>query len=109
MPHVTIYGPPACSSRGGTVAFNVDGVHCSQVERRARDAGVSLRGGCFCNPGCAERALGFTANAQSKETLGAVRISVGLANTVADVERGLDVIASFAPRQAIPSQAMAAR
>jgi selenocysteine lyase/cysteine desulfurase len=38
----------------------------------------------------------LSANAESKETFGAVRMSVGLANTVADVERGLDVIASLA-------------
>jgi selenocysteine lyase/cysteine desulfurase len=96
MPHVTVYGPPSCSARGGTVAFNVDGVFCAEVERRAREAGVSLRGGCFCNPGCAESAFDFAANAESRATFGAVRMSVGLANTAADVERGLDVIASFA-------------
>ncbi|HEY2092415.1 MAG TPA: aminotransferase class V-fold PLP-dependent enzyme, partial [Thermoanaerobaculia bacterium] len=95
MPHVTIYGPPTCTARGGTVAFNVDGVPYPEVERRARDAGVSLRGGCFCNPGAAEHAFGFTANAESKATFGAVRMSVGLANTETDVERGLDVIASL--------------
>ncbi|HEY2322823.1 MAG TPA: aminotransferase class V-fold PLP-dependent enzyme [Thermoanaerobaculia bacterium] len=100
MPHVTIYGPPDCSARGGTVAFNVDGVPYTEVERRAREAGVSLRGGCFCNPGAAEHAFGFVANTKSKETFGAVRMSVGLANTCADVERGLDVIAAFAARKA---------
>jgi selenocysteine lyase/cysteine desulfurase len=95
MPHVTIFGPPTCSARGGTVAFNVEGVHYPEVERRAREAGVSLRGGCFCNPGSAEHAFGFAANARSKETYGAVRMSVGLANTAADVERGLNVISSL--------------
>jgi selenocysteine lyase/cysteine desulfurase len=101
MPHVTIYGPPTCTARGGTVAFNVDGVFCTDVERRAREAGVSLRGGCFCNPGCAESAFDFAANAQSRDAFGAVRMSVGLANTAADVERGLNVIASFARRRAV--------
>jgi selenocysteine lyase/cysteine desulfurase len=100
MPHVTVYGPQTCSARGGTVAFNIHGVFYAEVERRAREAGVSLRGGCFCNPGCAESAFDFAAaNADAKETFGAVRMSVGLANTVADVERGLDVIASFARRR----------
>jgi selenocysteine lyase/cysteine desulfurase len=100
MPHVTIYGPPDCSARGGTVAFNVDGVCYTEVERRAREAGVSLRGGCFCNPGAAEHAFGFVANAASRGNIGAVRMSVGLANTCDDVERGLDVIAAFGRRKA---------
>lgn len=95
MPHVTIYGPPSCCARGGTVAFNVDGVPYAEVERRAREAGVSLRGGCFCNPGAGERAFGIIGSAEAKQTFGAVRMSVGLANTIRDVERGLDVVTSL--------------
>lgn len=92
MPHVTVYGPQNCTARGGTVAFNVDGVHYAEVERHAREAGVSLRGGCFCNPGAAERAFGIAGSAEAKGKYGAVRMSVGLANTLDDVERGLDVV-----------------
>ena len=104
MPHVTIYGPQECVARGGTVAFNVDGVHYAEVERQAREAGISLRGGCFCNPGAAEHALGIVGSAEAKGKFGAVRISAGLANTVADVERALDLIA-FMPRGADVSSA----
>jgi selenocysteine lyase/cysteine desulfurase len=95
MPHVTIYGPQTCAGRGGTVAFNVRGVLYSVVERVAREADVSVRGGCFCNPGAAEHAFGLVASAEAKGTVGAVRMSVGLANTRADIERGIRVIASF--------------
>ncbi len=63
-PLVKIYGPANTIDRGGTVAFNVcdrDGVPMpyTLVETRARQAGVSLRGGCFCNPGASESAFGL--------------------------------------------------
>ncbi len=96
MPHVTIYGPRDCRARGGTVAFNIDGVPYAEVERRAREAGVSLRGGCFCNPGAAEHALGIVGSAEAKGKVGAVRISVGLANNVADIERAVELISRMA-------------
>jgi selenocysteine lyase/cysteine desulfurase len=50
-------------NRGRTVAFNVVDrlgtvVPFRLVERRADAAGVQVRGGCVCNPGAAEAALG---------------------------------------------------
>lgn len=95
MPRVTIYGPPDLAARGGTVAFNVRGVLFSEVEARARDAGVSMRSGCFCNPGAAECAFSVVAEAGLKATVGAVRASVGLANNRDDIERAAEVIASL--------------
>jgi len=61
-PAVRIYGPTTTDARGGTVAFNLiraDGraVPYGEVERAAGAVGIALRGGCFCNPGAAERAL----------------------------------------------------
>jgi len=118
-PLVTIYGPANTIDRGGTVAFNVcdrDGVPLSYtlVETRARQAGVSLRGGCFCNPGASESAFAldptriatcladlgaiFTPErfaACSGTAVGAVRASVGLANNREDIQRAVDVVASF--------------
>jgi selenocysteine lyase/cysteine desulfurase len=116
-----VYGPGNSVSRGGTVAFNVVDqcgrvVPYSQVERRALERGVSVRGGCFCNPGAAERAFGFPA----AETLrcmtrartegftiesfaeclggsvavGAVRASVGIATNERDIARLLEVVES---------------
>jgi selenocysteine lyase/cysteine desulfurase len=118
-PIVTIYGPSNTIDRGGTVAFNVcdrDGAPLpyALVETRARQSGVSLRGGCFCNPGALESAFGldpsriatcladlgaaFTPErfaACTSTAVGAVRASVGLANNRHDIQRAVDVVASF--------------
>jgi selenocysteine lyase/cysteine desulfurase len=115
MDHVRIHGPAGTAHRGGTVAFNVRGVPYWEVEVRAQQCGVSLRGGCFCNPGASEAAFGLDAEnvAQCLGTLGAeftaarfsecagtavgaVRASLGLANNERDVRRALDIVASFA-------------
>jgi selenocysteine lyase/cysteine desulfurase len=120
---VRVYGPSgprAADGRGGTVAFNVcddrgQAIPYTAVEARARTAGVALRGGCFCNPGAAEAAFGLppgelaaclaaSAGAFSVTRLaaclgravGAVRLSLGLANNRADVDRAVAVVASFA-------------
>jgi len=89
---VTVYGPHDMRERGGTVAFNVRDLPYPIVEARAREAGVSIRGGCFCNPGAAECALGVVASAEMKGRVGALRASVGLANNRADIARLLAVI-----------------
>jgi selenocysteine lyase/cysteine desulfurase len=117
LPNVTIYGPADTTARGGTVAFNVHGVPYGEVERRARELGVSVRGGCFCNPGASESAFGIDAAtidacvdqlgdaftpealaACSGRTVGAVRASVGLANTRDDVRRLAGVVMAVADR-----------
>jgi selenocysteine lyase/cysteine desulfurase len=114
-----VYGPSDNRARGGTVAFNVLDrfgrvIPYQRVERTALEHGVSIRGGCFCNPGAAERAFGFPATRTqvcmdrarregfSVETfaeclggdvaVGAVRASVGLATNEADIARLLAVI-----------------
>jgi molybdenum cofactor sulfurtransferase len=61
-PAVRIYGPTTTEHHGGTVAFNLldprgRPIPYGEVERAASVAGISLRGGCFCNPGAAEQAL----------------------------------------------------
>ena len=122
-PMTRVYGPIAKDARGGTVAFNVvDGtgrvVPYQQVERAALERGVSSRGGCFCNPGAAERAFGFPA-AESAACLararrdgfsvegfaeclagqvavGAVRASVGIATNEADIARLIGVLTECA-------------
>jgi selenocysteine lyase/cysteine desulfurase len=125
-PLVRIYGPTDMKDRGPTIAFNVldrygRAIPFSTVESRARDEGVSLRGGCFCNPGASEKAFGFRA----KETdrclnqiadrfsierfaeclgpavpVGAVRASLGLASNFADVDRALAVVRSYSTEPA---------
>ena len=115
---VRVYGPRTIDARGATVAFNVLSAHGRAipypiVERRARDAGIAIRGGCFCNPGAAEHAFGFDAS-RSNECLrasapgftidrfaeclgddtavGAIRASIGVANNDHDVDRALEMI-----------------
>lgn len=115
MPHVDIHGPRTMLHRGGTIAFNVRDVPCQVVEARATRANIAIRGGCFCNPGCAEAALrldpmraaeclsslgaDFTVERFAScvdAPVGAVRVSIGLANNDRDIQRALDFIASFA-------------
>lgn len=112
-PLARIYGPLTTEQRGGTIALNLydpDGTifDFHLVEALATEARISLRTGCFCNPGAGETALNIAAQAMQEcfanpermtfaqfaaamsldygaEAVGAVRISVGLASTFADV------------------------
>ena len=109
-----IYGPRATTSRGGTVAFNLldeEGrvVPYGVVERAAAAVGISLRGGCFCNPGAAEVAFGMSGDQalrcfqsmprgtfslkgfadclDAEVAVGALRASLGIATNDADLDR----------------------
>jgi len=81
----------------------------SIVEAAARDKGIAIRGGCFCNPGAAEHAFEIPTDAaraclQGEYTvsrfrtcvgnrpIGAIRASVGLATTEGDVQRLLELV-----------------
>ena len=113
-PAVRIYGPTSNEGRGGTVAFNLvypDGraVPYGEVERAGSAEGIALRGGCFCNPGAAERALELPGGAMLEclETIeqgnfnlrvlaeclgdeiavGAMRASASIPTTDADLDR----------------------
>jgi selenocysteine lyase/cysteine desulfurase len=110
---------PQRVSRGPTIAFtpqDATGVAIPywQVEQDARAGGIALRGGCFCNPGCAEAAFGLDtidadrcleqlgrdfsipsfADCMGGRAVGALRISFGLGSIAADV----DVISRFLSR-----------
>ncbi|MCX6053716.1 MAG: aminotransferase class V-fold PLP-dependent enzyme [Chloroflexi bacterium] len=116
-PLVKIYGPVSIEQRGGSVAMNfVDDsgrvVDHRWIEERANQKAVSLRTGCFCNPGAGEMALGISSaeltscfNRPDHEqrltydefrlcidgkASGAVRVSVGLVSNFSDVEAFLD-------------------
>jgi selenocysteine lyase/cysteine desulfurase len=122
---VVIHGPTDGCARGGTVAFNIldrDGrvVPYTNVEAAARDRNVSVRGGCFCNPGASEHAFGFVA-AEARACLdrlrrdgfsiprfaecmrgvpvGAVRASFGAPSNDRDVERLLELVAEWKDRR----------
>ena len=107
-PLVRVYGPVTTQARGGTVTFNVLTPDGGLVDERvvaveSAAARISLRTGCFCNPGAGENAFGVTPRSLRRlrgvRTLdeyleatglamaGAVRVSFGVASTVGDVER----------------------
>ena len=113
-PMLRIYGPVTTAGRGGTVTMNIydaDGhlLDYRRVEELASLERISLRTGCFCNPGAGETAEGLTEEdvaAAMRETTdmtlprflqiithrggksaGAIRVSLGLASNFADVYR----------------------
>ena len=119
-PVVRLYGPTDTVDRGGTIPFNVldragDVVDFWKVEAAAADRRISLRTGCFCNPGASETARGITAREMESvfalgrqpgfedlrtllpgRALGAVRASVGIATTEGDVNRFVAFLEEFA-------------
>jgi selenocysteine lyase/cysteine desulfurase len=123
-PLVEIYGPRDTLQRGGTIAFNFhdpDGVvfDFHTVEEEACRHKISLRTGCFCNPGAGEIAFGLTKTdlnecitheertsfeecliAAKGKTAGAVRISLGLVTNFADVYRFIEFARTFLNRRA---------
>jgi selenocysteine lyase/cysteine desulfurase len=112
QPLARLYGPTEMSQRGGTLTMNFyrpDGMVIDHrlIEQQANQANISLRTGCFCNPGGGEIALGLSAGElatcfrqpthQDRLTIddfrlcidgkssGAVRVSLGVASNFADV------------------------
>jgi selenocysteine lyase/cysteine desulfurase len=109
---VQVLGPRGTDRRGATIAFRLRGadgepIEESAVEELACRARISLRTGCFCNPGAEEVALGLTAE-QMRPWFGrpepvtqeefrdgiaarcgarpaAIRVSLGVASNFADV------------------------
>jgi selenocysteine lyase/cysteine desulfurase len=112
QPMTRIYGPADLIARGGTVSFNLLDPAGNIVDERAvaRDtaaAGISIRTGCFCNPGAAEGMFELTRpgitramrgglrtvdeyiEALGLPTAGGIRASLGLASNIEDAERFL--------------------
>ncbi len=126
-PAVQVHGPADVEDRGGTIAFNLLDpggrmLDIRRVQELATEANISLRTGCFCNPGAGEIAFAlqqheiaefFTSgeplafeelrsrirNKYGKE-IGALRISVGLASNFADAYRFVDFVRAFLDRTA---------
>lgn len=109
---VRVYGPTDMEARGGTLTVNFYDPQDVLIDHRRIDAlagraGISLRTGCFCNPGAGELAHGLTQEDMAAafadgermtfeqflsvledrdgKSAGAVRISMGLASNFADV------------------------
>jgi molybdenum cofactor sulfurtransferase len=119
---VRLYGPATTAARGGTIALNLydpNGhlLDYRRVEQLAGEAGISLRTGCFCNPGTGETAEGLTEDdmragltvgpdinllaftrlmrERGHKNAGAIRASVGLATNFADVWRFVQFVSGF--------------
>ena len=119
---VRVYGPVDTTLRGGTIAVNFYDpqgslINHRRVEELASQLDISVRTGCFCNPGAGEVAHGLTRaeieqafknadrmtfeqflsvlESEAGKSAGAVRISVGLMTNFADVYRFMTFAQSF--------------
>ena len=119
---VRVYGPTDTNARGGAVTVNFfdqngNGIDHRSIEELANRRNISLRTGCFCNPGAGEVAMGisrveldvcFTRPDHTErltlddfrlcidgKSTGAVRISVGMVTNFADVQAFLQFCESL--------------
>jgi selenocysteine lyase/cysteine desulfurase len=109
---IELYGAPDVRMRGPTIAFNFldpEGRIVDEriVERWAGQERISLRTGCFCNPGAGETAFGVPGDRLASsldaalpsydewlrhigmQSGGAIRVSLGLVSDFDDVRRFL--------------------
>ncbi len=121
-PMVRIYGPTTTEARGGTITLNLYDPYghlldYRRVEELAGKEGISLRSGCFCNPGVGEIAEGLTEDDmlaasslgnqvnlmsfmqlmqdRGHKSAGALRASIGLVSNFADAWRFLQFVAGL--------------
>lgn len=125
LPLVHVYGPLAMRERGGTVTLNFYDPYGTFIDHRrveyaANKENISLRSGCFCNPGGGELALGISAEELAvcfinhidrftidefrrcidAKSTGAVRVSLGIVSTFKDVYRFLKFAQTFLDKPA---------
>jgi molybdenum cofactor sulfurtransferase len=113
-PMVRLYGPATTAQRGGTVTMNFydpEGLLLDyrRLEELAGEQRISLRTGCFCNPGAGETAEDLSEDdmraglaegdeislsrfvqvmqARGGKSAGALRVSFGVASNFSDAER----------------------
>jgi molybdenum cofactor sulfurtransferase len=121
-PMVRIYGPVTTEARGGSVTMNFydpEGhlLDYRRIEELANEEGISLRTGCFCNPGAGEIAEGLTEadmlagfaegpnvtlqsflrlmQNRGHKSAGSIRVSFGLATNFSDVWSFLQFAKNF--------------
>lgn len=126
-PVIHLYGPANTEKRGGTVTINFYDTNAKLIDYRdvealANTVNISLRTGCFCNPGAGEKAHGLTADdlkdcfgksermtfedfitvmsGKVEEAVGAVRVSVGIATNFADLFAFMQFAETFVDRGA---------
>ncbi len=119
---VRIYGPANTVMRGGTITFNLYDpsghlLDYRRVEELASERRISLRTGCFCNPGAGEAAEGLTESDmlagvdagvdmtlprflqviqhRGGKSAGAIRVSLGMVSNFDDVDAFLEFAAGF--------------
>lgn len=126
---VHIFGPQDMTARGATIAFYLldpagQPYDVRRLELLAGDERISLRTGCFCNPGDGEVAHDLrreemaqcfvghqggpvlfaefydTIRRNTGKTPSTMRVSLGVASNFADVARFLDFVAGFRDRPA---------
>jgi selenocysteine lyase/cysteine desulfurase len=125
-PATRIYGPATWERRGGTIAFNFLHPDGRAVDERYVDIvaaahNVSIRTGCFCNPGAGEAAFGLSPERLARtefrdgttfddyvrrigmETGGAVRVSLGIATNFADMHRFMSFATEFRDLDDVPA------
>jgi selenocysteine lyase/cysteine desulfurase len=124
-PAIRVYGPSTWDRRGGTIAFNFlhpDGrvVDERLVDLVAAEHDISLRTGCFCNPGAGEVAFSISTERLAERfaegmtvddylrlvgmpTGGAVRVSLGIATNFADLHRFMAFAEEFVDLTDVPS------
>jgi len=124
---VRIYGPASSFMPGGTVTMNFYDPDSHLLDYRRIDElaglqGISLRTGCFCNPGAGEWAEGLTEDdmlagisegmditqprflrivQHRGKSAGAIRVSFGLVSNFSDVARFVEFATSFRDQTAL--------
>ncbi|MCO5192760.1 MAG: aminotransferase class V-fold PLP-dependent enzyme [Anaerolineae bacterium] len=125
VPLAHVHGPNSLADRGGTITisfFDQAGRPISghRIEVMAADELISLRTGCFCNPGAGEATFALSRDvmidsfaradgmhfvelvnmiqAEQGIDISAVRISVGLVTTFADVYKFMQFVRGFLDR-----------
>ncbi len=124
-PAAKIYGPRTWHAHGGTIAFNFlhpDGRVVDErfVDRVAHEHNISLRTGCFCNPGAGEAAFGLDRDTlvagQFDESMvlddyveavglpsgGAIRASLGIVSNFTDLQRFMRFAGRFVDLAGVP-------
>lgn len=131
-PMVRIHGPVSTQERGSTVTISLDDPFGTtlddlRIEELANHDGISLRTGCFCNPGAGEIAHGLSAlemstffqsgekisflelrhimQARFSKYVSAIRISTGIASNFNDIYAFLRFVSRFLdqPAEAVGS------
>ena len=119
---IQIFGPATNESRGGTVIFNIFDINGTKipfeyVEELANNSNISLRTGCFCNPGideintCMDKNELMTyfdsrdeGNYQDMveflgKLRGAVRISIGIVSNYYDIDYFINFCKQFIDKE----------